>query len=234
MIVVIGILVDDGIVVGENIYQKYEQGMHPIQAAVEGAMEVVPSVTSAILTTSLAFGFFFFVDGQLGDFFSDIAFVVAGALLVSLIEVFLFLPAHLAHSKDLHQDPNKVDKSVRRWMENRLFYVRDHLYIPFLRFSLKNKTLVVLSSVGLLLIAMGAIAGGYVQTTFFPNIEQNAATATLEMPQGTSESITQARVDQIIRGAEQLNESYKELTGDDIGYIRNIVAKIGLEVIVRR
>lgn len=227
MIVVIGILVDDGIVVGENIYQKYEQGMHPIQAAVEGAMEVVPSVTSAILTTSLAFGFFFFVDGQLGDFFSDIAFVVAGALLVSLIEVFLFLPAHLAHSKDLHQDPNKVDKSVRRWMENRLFYVRDHLYIPFLRFSLKNKTLVVLSSVGLLLIAMGAIAGGYVQTTFFPNIEQNAATATLEMPQGTSESITQARVDQIIRGAEQLNESYKELTGDDIGYIRNIVAKIG-------
>lgn len=59
MIVVIGILVDDGIVVGENIYQKYEEGMHPLKAAVEGTMEVVPSVTSAILTTSIAFSFSF-------------------------------------------------------------------------------------------------------------------------------------------------------------------------------
>jgi len=227
MIVVIGILVDDGIVVGENIYQKYEQGMHPIKAAVEGALEVVPSVTSAVLTTCLAFGFFFFVDGQLGDFFSDIAFVVGGALLISLIEVFIFLPAHLAHSKDLHQDPKKVDKSIRGWMERRLFYVRDNMYIPFLKFSLNNKTLVILSSIGLLFIAMGAIAGGYVQTTFFPNIEQNAVTATLEMPQGTSEVVTQARVDQIINGANRLNEMYAERSGNGGGYIKNIVAKIG-------
>ncbi|MBO6535758.1 MAG: efflux RND transporter permease subunit [Balneolaceae bacterium] len=227
MIVVIGILVDDGIVVGENIYQKYEEGMHPLKAAVEGTMEVVPSVTSAILTTSIAFSFFFFVDGQLGDFFSEIAFVVAGALLVSLIEVFLFLPAHLAHSKDLHKDPEKEDKSIQHWLEQKLFYVRDELYVPFLRFTLQNKTFMVLTAIGLLLITFGAIAGGYVKTTFFPNIEQNAVTATLEMPQGTSEAVTELRVQQIREGALRLNEQYKERTGDEVGYIRNIVTKLG-------
>lgn len=227
MIVVIGILVDDGIVVGENIYQKYEQGLHPLKAAVEGTLEVVPSVTSAILTTCIAFGFFFFVDGQLGDFFSDIAFVVSAALLVSLIEVFLFLPAHLAHSKDLHQDKSAERKGVQNWIEDKLFYVRDQLYVPFLKFALKNKTFVILTSLSLLIISFGAIAGGWVQTTFFPNIEQNAVTASLEMPQGTSEAVTQERVDQITEGAERLNELYKDMAGSDVGYIRNVVAKLG-------
>ncbi len=227
MIVVIGILVDDGIVVGENIYQKYEQGMHPLKAAVEGTIEVVPSVTSAILTTCIAFSFFFFVDGQLGDFFSDIAFVVSAALLVSLIEVFLFLPAHLAHSKDLHQTEETKQKGYQVWIEKKLFYVRDHMYIPFLKYSLHHKTLVILCSVSLLIISIGAISGGYVQTTFFPNIEQNAVTATLEMPQGTSELVTKNKVDQIVAGALRLNQQYKTQTGDTVGYIRNIVANIG-------
>lgn len=227
MIVVIGILVDDGIVVGENIYQKYEQGLHPLRAAVEGTMEVVPSVTSAILTTCIAFGFFFFVDGQLGDFFSDIAFVVSAALLVSLIEVFLFLPAHLAHSKDLHQNKEVEQKGFQVWMEKKLFYVRDELYIPYLKFSLRNKTFTILFSISLLLIALGAIGGGWVQTTFFPNIEQNAVTATIEMPQGTSEEVTQDRVDRMVEGALRLNELYKQQLGNDVGYIRNIVAKLG-------
>lgn len=227
MIIVIGILVDDGIVVGENIYQKYEQGLHPLKAAVEGTMEVVPSVTSAILTTCIAFSFFFFVDGQLGDFFSDIAFVVSAVLLVSLIEVFLFLPAHLAHSKDLHQDKNVEQKGFQVWMEDKLFYLRDQMYVPFLKFSLKNKTLVILFSLSLLIISIGAISGGYVQTTFFPNIEQNTVTATLEMPQGTSEFVTKNKVDQIVNGARSLNEKYKSQTGDSVGYIRNIKVNIG-------
>ncbi len=227
MIVVIGILVDDGIVVGENIYQKYEQGMHPLKAAVEGTMEVVPSVTSAILTTCVAFSFFFFVDGQLGDFFSDIAFVVSAALLVSLIEVFLFLPAHLAHSKDLHQNKDIEQKGFQVWMEKKLFYVRDKIYIPYLEFSLRNKTFTILFAVSLLLISLGAIAGGWVQTTFFPNIEQNAVSATIEMPQGTSEEVTQERVNRMVDGALRLNERYKQELGNDVGYIRNIVAKLG-------
>ncbi len=227
MIVVIGILVDDGIVVGENIYQKYEQGMHPLKAAVEGTLEVAPAVLSAILTTCIAFGFFFFVDGQLGDFFSQIAFVVSSTLLISLIEVFLFLPAHLAHSKDLHQNKDEEEKGFSAWVEKKLFYFRDHVYVPSLWFAFRHKTLTILSAISLIIISVGAIAGGYVQTTFFPNIEQNDLVATLEMPQGTSEAVTQERVNQITEGALRMNELYKERTGDEVGYIKNIVAKLG-------
>ncbi|MDX5419832.1 MAG: efflux RND transporter permease subunit, partial [Hymenobacteraceae bacterium] len=110
MILVIGILVDDGIVVGENIFQHYEDGESPNEAAVKGTLEVLPSIVAALSTTSIGFAFFFFIEGQLGEYFSDVSFVVICALAVSLVEVMFFLPAHLAHSKDLDRNykPNAV------------------------------------------------------------------------------------------------------------------------------
>ena len=75
MIIVIGILVDDGIVISENIYQHYEKGKSPIQAAIDGTMEVLPPIISAILTTVLAFSTFLFLDGRIGDFFSEVSVI---------------------------------------------------------------------------------------------------------------------------------------------------------------
>ena len=101
MILVIGILVDDGIVIAENIYQKYEEGLPPNEAALEGTMEVLPAVFSAIVTTVIAFTAFLFVDGRLGDFFGQVAIVVILCLIFSLVEGAFILPAHIAHSKAL-------------------------------------------------------------------------------------------------------------------------------------
>jgi len=101
MILVIGILVDDGIVIAENIYQKYEEGLPPTEAALEGTMEVLPAVFSAIVTTVIAFTAFLFVDGRLGDFFGQVAIVVILCLIFSLVEGAFILPAHIAHSKAL-------------------------------------------------------------------------------------------------------------------------------------
>ena len=88
-IIVLGILVDDGVVVAENIYQHYTEGKNPLQAAVEGTLEVFPAILSSLTTTALAFSLFFFLDGQLGDYFSDISFVVvchlAGCLTRKLV-----------------------------------------------------------------------------------------------------------------------------------------------------
>ena len=98
MIVVVGILVDDGIVISENIYHHFEKGKSIQNAAIEGTMEVFPAVFSAIITTIVAFSSFFFLDGRLGDFFSDMSFIVIATLVVSLFEGMLFLPAHIAHS----------------------------------------------------------------------------------------------------------------------------------------
>ncbi len=136
MILVIGILVDDGIVVGENIYQKYEEGLPPIEAAVQGTLQVVPAVTSAIITTVVAFSFFYFIPGQLGEYFSEVAFVVSTTLLISLIEVFIFLPAHLAHSKSLKQ--NEGNGGIQEYTSNLVRKSRDRFYVPFLKFSLKK------------------------------------------------------------------------------------------------
>ena len=101
MILVIGILVDDGIVIAENIYQKYEEGLSASDAALEGTMEVLPAVFSAIVTTVIAFSAFLFIDGRLGNFFGQVAIVVILCLIFSLVEGAFILPAHIAHSKAL-------------------------------------------------------------------------------------------------------------------------------------
>ena len=128
MILVIGILVDDGIVIAENIYARTEKGESPIKAAVYGTMDVIVPILSAILTTILAFSIFFFLDGQIGSIFGDIAVVVTLTLLVSLIEALLILPAHLAHSKDLQgkTKPNKFNQ----WGDQVITFLREKMYAP--------------------------------------------------------------------------------------------------------
>ncbi len=98
MILVVGILVDDGIVITESIYQEYERGLPPIQAAFVGINKVLPAVISSVLTTVAAFSTFFFIEGRLGDFAPALAFVVIATLVFSLIEAAYILPAHIAHS----------------------------------------------------------------------------------------------------------------------------------------
>jgi len=140
MIIVIGILVDDGIVIGENIYSHYEKGKSPVQAAIDGTIEVIPPIVSAIFTTIIAFSTFFFLDGMMGNFFSEVSLVVMLTLAVSLIEALIILPAHIAHSKALVRKDKKRNKintffySINQKAEKMMFYVRDTFYVPYLKF----------------------------------------------------------------------------------------------------
>ena len=136
MIVVIGILVDDGVVISENIYQHYERGKNPFQAAIDGTLEVIPPVFSAILTTIIVFSTFFFLEGRLGDFFPQVSFVVIGCLIFSLVEGIFILPAHIAHSKALKRNAKKSRLTV--WTNRVMDYLRYRLYKPVLEFSLKK------------------------------------------------------------------------------------------------
>lgn len=214
MILVVGILVDDGIVVGENIFQHYEKGKTKWRAVLDGTMEVLPAIFSAITTTCLAFSFFFFIDGQLGDFFSDVAFVVIAALGFSLIEVILFLPAHLAHIKDLSEDakPNKV----KVYIENLLIRYRDLVFKPSIKFVLKYKVFAFFTLIAVFLVTLGAIRGGIIRTTFFPNIERQEVTVTLEYPSGTAEHITEASMKQIENSIFNLDDKYQKEFGQSI------------------
>ncbi len=204
MILVIGILVDDGIVIGENIYQQYEDGVPRMKAAIDGTMQVLPAVFSAILTTIIAFSSFLFIDGRLGDFFSQMAVVVIFSLVFSLFEGALILPTHVAHSKALSPDrtPNRIQKTLESVMD----WMRDKLYAPVLRFAMINKVLTLAVAMSILILTFGAIGGGIIGGTFFPNIERDDITIDLQMPAGTRDYITLEQLDHLEAAAWRANE----------------------------
>ena len=226
MIIVIGILVDDGIVISENIYHHYEMGKTPIRAAIDGTLEVVPPIISAITTTVLAFSLFFFLDGQIGTFFAQVAVVVALTLIVSLVEALIILPAHVAHSKAL--DRNQKLYKLNKYAESFMNFMKDRLYAPALRFILNNKFFGLVIPVALLMITIGAFQGGIIRGSFFPSIASDRVSINLTMPQGTNEMIT----DSIISGIEQkvriVEKEFTEKYGNDgESVVDNIIKTIG-------
>jgi len=209
MILVIGILVDDGIVIAESIYQKYEEGLPPLQAALEGTMEVLPAVFAAILTTCVAFGTFFFLAGGIGDFFSTMAVVVIFTLLFSLVEGALILPAHVAHSKALNHD-EKQKNIVSRGFDWLMDFLRYKIYGPLLKWAMNYSFPTVAICIAGLMIFMGAVNGGIIRSTFFPNIPEDSFVVNLEMPAGVPIATTSAIMDRIVVAVNQANEEFRE------------------------
>ena len=208
MIIVIGILVDDGIVISENIYNHYENGKTPIRAAIDGTMEVVPPIISAVLTTIIAFSTFFFLQGRIGEFFGEVATVVTLTLLISLLEAFIILPAHIAHSKALSRDvkPNIINK----YADKAMTWMRDTLYLPILKILIQNKLLSFAIPIALLMLTVGGLSGGHIKTTFFPAISSDIVNINLAMPQGTNEAITDSLISMIEEKAMIVSEELSQ------------------------
>jgi multidrug efflux pump subunit AcrB len=225
MIIVIGILVDDGIVIAENIYHHYEMGKKPIQAAIDGTMEVIPPIISAILTTVVAFSTFFFLEGRIGEFFGEVSTVVILTLGISLIEALIILPAHLAHSKALSRTQktyafNKKADSFMNWM-------RDKLYSPVLAFLLQNKFLGFVIPIVLFMVTIGAIGGGIIGVTFFPSIASDQVRISLSMPQGTNENITDSIISKIEDAVWMVNKEYSKKQEGNLDVVENVIKQIG-------
>ena len=244
MIIVIGILVDDGIVIAENIYQHYQKGKTPEQAAIDGVMEVLPAIVSAILTTILAFAIFLFLDGGIGDFFGEVSVVVILTLVVSLVEALIILPAHLAHSKALRKQNNtpksglagafqkifsklryinKLGDAIMRWL-------RDTLYSPSLRFALQHKFFTFSIFVVFLILTYGSFGGGIIRGAFFPQIASDQVRISLNMPNGTNEKVTDSIISLIeqraIEVTDQISEEYFGSDGEK-QLVKNIIKNVG-------
>ncbi|WP_282123077.1 efflux RND transporter permease subunit [Algibacter mikhailovii] len=231
MIIVIGILVDDGIVIAENIYQHYEKGKTPVQAAIDGTMEVIPPVVSAIITTLLAFSLFLFLDSRIGEYFSEVSVVVILTLAVSLIEALIILPAHLAHSKALRkpvidENPSKIKqfftkmRSINRLGDRIMSFLRDKVYSPTLDFVLQYKVFALGVFVTLLVLTFGSIGGGIIGVTLFPTIASDTVSVELDMPNGTNVKITDSIISMIEQKSysvnEELTEEYLKGTGKQL------------------
>jgi len=239
MIIVIGILVDDGIVIAENIYQHYEKGKTPIQAAVDGTMEVIPPIVSAIITTILAFGIFLFLDGRVGDFFGEVSVVVILTLSVSLIEALIILPAHLAHSKALRRDGKKPTTTIGRifsklryintFGDRIMVWLRDKLYSPLLKFTLQNKLVTVSLFLVFVMLTLGSFQGGIIRGAFFPRVASDRIEVTLNMPNGTNEQVTDSIISFIEEKAWEVNKEFTEeyFDGTDKQLSENIIKNLG-------
>lgn len=244
MIIVIGILVDDGIVIAENIYQHYEKGKSPEEAAIDGVMEVLPAIISAIITTILAFGIFLFLDGRIGDFFGEVSVVVILTLTVSLVEALIILPAHLAHSKALrvqNKKPKTGIAGVFQKVFSKLRYInafgdfimkwlRDKVYSPVLRFGLNYKILTFSFFVVFVILTVASFQGGIIRGAFFPQIASDRVAITLNMTNGTNEKVTDSIISYIeSKAIEVNNEINEEYFGENPEkyLVENMIRNIG-------
>ena len=216
-ILVLGILVDDGVVIGENIYQHAkEKGKKPLKAALDGTLEMITPVLISLSTTAVAFSLFLFLPTQAGEFFGDVAFVVIAVLFVALIESFFILPAHLAHSKGLKKNIRLT--RIEQWATGFMMFLRDKLYLPIFNRNVVGKLYPkVLTLAGFILLLAGTVSlvrFGVVNFTFFPNLDDDAIFIELELPPGTPVAITKNKLQAIEEAVWQVDEEYSSKRKD--------------------
>lgn len=225
MIIVVGILVDDAIVVAENIYSHYERGAPAMKAAIDGTMEVLAPVTTSVLTTVIAFIPYFFLDGMLGKFIWHMALVVIASLLFSLVEAFLVLPAHLAHSRGL--DAKQAIPPIRRKIERFIHVLTHRIYAPLLHNALTHKWITIMIPIALAMMTYGMIVGGVVGVTIFPFVDRDTIPINVSLVAGRQEHDTDSLLAQIERVCLQINDEIKAERDDSADVILGIKREIG-------
>ncbi len=222
-IIALGIVVDDAIIVGENVYEWRRQGLPFLQAAVRGAREVVQPVTFSILTNIAAFMPLFFVPGVMGKIFRVIPAVVVLVFLMSLLECLFVLPAHLGHQKDFRAG------GIRRWVHgcqkrfsewfSRMIRER---YGPLLRKALEYRYVTLAVGLSLLMLTAAYVSSGRMGMTMFPRVESDLALATAVLPYGTAVEVTEQVQADLMRAAEEIIDEHG---GDTL--VEGILAEIG-------
>jgi multidrug efflux pump subunit AcrB len=206
-ILVLGVLVDDSIIVGENVHTAQQQkrpGESLLEAAVRGTREVATPVTFGVLTTVVAFTPLLLVPGAAGTIWKQIPAVVIAALLFSLIKCYFVLPAHLGHKERLRL-PAKLSAAldaVPRHVGAGLERFVERVYRPLLERALAARGATLAAALAAVLVSFAAVRGGWLRTTFFPPVEADRVVASFELPPGTPFERTVAAVQQLEAAAE--------------------------------
>lgn len=222
-IIVLGMVVDDAIVVGENIFDLREKGMKPLDAAILGARRVAMPVCFAIATSVAAFAPMAFVPGFSGKLYRVIPAIVVSVLLISLAESLLVLPAHLAHLKEprstgLYAVVHREQQKVKRGLE---WFIKA-LYSPFLRLTIDMRYFATAAGIALLIATFGFVQGGHIPFRFMPDIEGDVCAASLEMPFGTPVAETTRIQQHLLKTAQAILDESGET-----GIVRGVFSQIG-------
>ena len=225
-IIVLGMVVDDAIVTGENIYAKVRSGKHDsFEAAVLGTKEVATPVTFGIITTIVAFlPLLYFADGYIGNMAKQLPLVVIPVLIFSLIESKLILPAHLKNLKVASPNSNIISKIQER-VANMMHLFVDKIYSPLLKLAISHRYAVLV-----LFIAIMAITRSYqsnkMEFKVMPSTERYFLSAKLEMKAGTEREVTEKQLNEILKSIEPLRASFiDEGTGESL--VGNVVSTLG-------
>ena len=222
-ILVLGIVVDDAIIVGENIFRHQEEHGDVLRGSIEGGQEIATPVIFAVLTTVAAFMPLMFVPGMMGKIFVVIPLIVIPCLLFSLVESLNILPAHLVHSRTKRGSGSW--RGFQGLFANGLKSFVQRTYRPGLLFALRWRYLTGAVGMSTLVVTVGMVLGGWANFQFFPSVEADMMSASVTMPQGTRASVTSDVVGKLEAGAEQVRRELLENTDKD--YFRHVFAAVG-------
>ena len=216
-IMVIGILVDDAIVVSESIQQHVERGEPPVSAAINGAATVFAAVFASVFTTILAFSPLVFVQGLWGKFMFPIAAVTILGLLVSLFESLFILPSHLAHSlrpiEELHES-NTFFARLRKRTDAGIQGLIHYTYKPVLRFVLRRHWIFMALGLVFFILAIGVVGSGKIKFIFFPPIDSEYMVVDYDLEPGRSMAAHDQAAQRIQAAAQKLNREYMDKRAD--------------------
>ncbi|NNJ69972.1 MAG: efflux RND transporter permease subunit, partial [Kiritimatiellales bacterium] len=223
-LIALGIVVDDAIVVGENIYHYHQDGMPFLQAAIKGARQIAVPVTFSILTNIVAFMPLYFVPGTMGKFFRNIPMVVCTTFIISLIEALYILPAHLAHQKDL-KNPHLLHRMQQKFSRKFTHFVRD-VYGPFLERALQFRYITFSVGLVILIITLGYVRSGRMGFELFPSVESDIGLCSFQLPYGAPVENTRAVHDRVVAAGDKVIAQIQEETGKPV--VKGVISTIGI------
>ncbi len=223
-ILVLGIVVDDAIVVAESVYAETENLGYSTNNIVAGARRVAVPATFGVLTTIMAFLPMLFTTGPLASMTGSVGWVVVLCLAFSLVESKLILPSHLAIMRSSHasgsgKGPAEV---VDRWLKEFI----DRRYKPMLDLAIRHRYTTLAVFLGLLILTVSTVVGGKVRYVFFPEVEQDMLAANLELYDGAPESLVASVVERMNGALRRVNDELKAETGTDEDIVKNVFAYI--------
>jgi multidrug efflux pump subunit AcrB len=220
LLIALGLLMDDAIVIAENIATQIRKGKSAMTAAIDGTRQVMPGVLSSFLTSVAVFAPLAFLSGDIGKVLRVIPVVLIAVLAVSLLEAFLILPHHLAHSLRDHEagGSNRFRRKFDAFIER----FRDQVLGRLVDFSIRWRHGFLGAVFSLLLLTIGMISGGHVKFLAFPEVEGDTVEARVLLPQGTPLWRTEAVVDRLVNALEGVNADLSPRQPDGEPLVRDI------------
>ena len=216
LLVAIGLLMDDAIVISENIAAQLNKGKKSLEAAVDGVSQVMPGVLSSFFTTAMFVTPLALLSGKMGDVLKYIPAVLLITLIISLVEAFLILPAHLTHSM------NHFQQKKRTRFQQGFEWVRDNLFLPIVKKATKRPRIAISSMILLVLISFATIPAGILKYQAFPDLESDVIQARIILPKGTPQLKTEAIVSQLVAALQTLDEEFTPRQPDEQPLVNNI------------